>query len=73
MEKTSYYSQCDCGQVLEGEGEFDREDGTLYGVDCPKCGLEFCVLDWFEKCETCDEFHPSDELCGFEGEEEKSE
>jgi hypothetical protein len=55
---TSYYSECECGQVLEGEGEYDPTDGTLYGVDCPACGLEFCVLGWFEECVYCDEFHP---------------
>jgi hypothetical protein len=55
---TSYYSECECGQVLEGEGEYDPADGTLYGVDCPACGDEFTVLGWFEECVYCDEFHP---------------
>ena len=71
MEATTYASECDCGQVLEGEGDFDRADGTLYGNDCDSCGEEFTVQGWFEQCDTCEEYHPDDELCGFEGEEEK--
>ena len=58
---TSYYSECECGQVLEGEGEYDPADGTLYGVDCPACGLEFCVLDWYERCDYCEVHHPEGE------------
>jgi hypothetical protein len=58
---TSYYSECECGQVLEGEGEYDPADGTLYGVDCPACGLEFCVLGWYDECEECGEFHAEGE------------
>lgn len=49
MEKMSYYSECECGQVLEGEGDFDREGNTLYGADCPKCGEEFAVIDWLDE------------------------
>ena len=71
METTAYHSECECGRVLEGEGDFDRVDGTLYGNDCDSCGEEFIVSGWFEKCDTCEECHPDDELCGFEGEEEK--
>jgi hypothetical protein len=62
MPKTTFYSECDCGQTLEGSGEYDPADGTLYAEDkCPKCGEEFTVLGWFEKCDYCDEFHPEGE------------
>lgn len=72
METTTYYSECDCGQILEGSGQYDKGEGTLYADDdCPNCGEEFIVHGWFEKCDTCEEYHPADELCGFEGEEEK--
>jgi hypothetical protein len=55
---TSYASECECGRELVGEGQYDPADGTLYGVDCPACGLEFTVYGWFEECVYCDEFHP---------------
>lgn len=72
METTTYYSECECGQTLEGTGQYEKEEGTLYADDdCPNCGREFIVSGWFEKCDTCEEYHPADELCGFEGEEEK--
>jgi len=63
METTSYASECECGQVLEGEGTYDREDGTLYGKDCDKCGEESTEQGWFEECELCSEYHPEGELC----------
>ena len=43
MPTTAYYSECECGQIFEGEGDYDREDGTLYGNDCDSCGEEFIV------------------------------
>jgi len=58
---TSYYSECECGQILEGEGTYDREDGTLYGNDCDKCGEEFTVQGWFEQCDYCSEYHQEGE------------
>jgi len=61
MDKVSYYSECDCGQILEGEGEYDKADGTLYGNDCDKCGEEFVVQGWFDECEDCQEYHPEGE------------
>lgn len=61
MPTTTYYSECECGQVLEGEGDYDRGDGTLYGNDCDSCGAEFIVSGWFEQCDFCDEFHPEEE------------
>jgi hypothetical protein len=60
---TSYYSECECGQVVEGEGQYDPADGTLYGQDCPSCGEEFTVLGWFEECDYCNECHEEKE-CG---------
>lgn len=63
METTTYYSECDCGQVLEGEGTYDRKDGTLYGNDCDKCGEAFTAQGWFDECELCSEYHPEGELC----------
>lgn len=58
MEKTTYYSECDCGQILEGAGQYDPADGTLYADDnCPKCGEEFIVSGWFDECEECLGFH----------------
>lgn len=72
MKRTTYYSECECGQILEGEGEYHPDEGTLYADDnCPNCGEEFIVSGWFWRCEDCREHHPDDELCGFEGEEEK--
>ena len=61
MEKVSYYSECECGHIVEGEGEIDRAEGTLYGANCGKCGEEFIVSGWFEKCEECDEYHQEGE------------
>jgi hypothetical protein len=58
---TSYYSECECGQVLEGEGEYDPADGTLYGNDCESCGEEFTVLGWFDECDECDAYHAEGE------------
>jgi hypothetical protein len=58
---TSYYSECECGQVLEGEGEYDPNDGTLYGNDCESCGEEFTVLGWFDECDECEEYHAEGE------------
>jgi len=54
MEATTYASECECGQTLEGSAQFDRADGTLYAdSDCPKCGEEFTVSGWFEEGELC--------------------
>lgn len=61
MKLTSYYSECECGNTLEGEGQYDPMDGTLYANDCDACGEEFTVLGWFERCEGCDEYHPEGE------------
>lgn len=71
MEEMSYYSECECGQTLEGIGDFDREGNTLYGVDCVACGLEFAVIGWLDECEECGELHHESDLCGFEGEEKE--
>jgi hypothetical protein len=49
--------------VLEGEGQYDPTDGTLYGNDCDKCGEEFTVQGWFDKCDLCEEHHDKGELC----------
>lgn len=68
---TTYASECECGQELVGEGEYDPNDGTLYGNDCDSCGQEFTVYGWFDKCEECEEYHGDGELCGFEGEEKE--
>lgn len=54
MEKMSYYSQCECGQILEGIGDFDSEGNTLYGDDCVACGQEFVVIDWLDDEEETD-------------------
>ena len=61
MRKTTYLSECECGQEVEGVGEYDIEEGTLYGENCPKCGDEFVVLGWFWECDYCG-------LCHNEGE-----
>lgn len=66
---TTYYSECECGQVLEGEAEYDRVDGTLYGDDCPACGEGFTVMGWFNKCDWCSEYHPDEEDCGKDNQE----
>lgn len=58
---TSYYSECECGQVLEGEGEYNPADGTLYGNDCESCGEEFTVLGWYEYCDYCEVHHAEGE------------
>lgn len=60
---TRYLSQCECGQEVEGEGQYDLADGTLYGQDCPACGEEFTVEGWFEECDFCGEYHDKGELC----------
>lgn len=49
MEAMTYFSRCECGQELEGVGEFDRNANTLYGGNCPACGEEFTVLDWLDE------------------------
>lgn len=61
MEKTTYFSECECGQEVEGVGEYSRDEGTLYGQPCPKCGEEFVVSGWFWPCEFCDECHDEGE------------
>jgi hypothetical protein len=61
MKTTTYFSECECGQVLEGEAEYDPTDGTLYADDCPACGDGFTVFGWFDECEDCGEFHPEGE------------
>ena len=48
MEATTYYSQCECGAVVEGVGQLDTVDGTLYGENCAACGEEFTVQGWAE-------------------------
>lgn len=66
LKKTTYYSECECGHTLEGEGDYDPTDGTLYGQACEGCGQEFTVWNWFEQCEECEEYHGEGEDCGFE-------
>ena len=61
MKKTTYYSECECGQELENVGEYDPNEGTLYGQNCPKCGEEFIVSGWFDKCFECDQYHQEGE------------
>lgn len=57
MLETTYYSECDCGAIVEGTGQYDPQDGTLYGNDCAACGEEFTVSGWFDQCEDCLEYH----------------
>lgn len=57
MDKVTYFSECACGQEVEGIGEIDREENTLYGEQCPKCLEEFTVMNWFDECEECTEYH----------------
>jgi hypothetical protein len=62
MKSTTFYSECECGQELEGTGTYHPQEGTLYADEnCPACGEEFSVGNWFEKCDECDECHPDDE------------
>lgn len=61
MKEITYYSECDCGQIVEGVGQLDEVDGTLYGNECKSCGEEFAVQGWAEKCEECEEFHQEGE------------
>jgi hypothetical protein len=61
MKTTTYYSECDCGQIVEGVGEYHPDEGTLYGQDCPACGEEFTVSGWFWRCDDCLECHPEGE------------
>lgn len=49
MKETSYYSQCECGQIVEGVGQLDEVDGTLYGNECEGCGEEFTVQGWADE------------------------
>ena len=57
METVTYYSECECGQIVEGFGQISRDENTLYGENCPKCGEEFTVFGWFDQCEECTEYH----------------
>lgn len=57
LKPVTYHSECDCGAVAEGIGLYCEEDGTLYGNECTKCGEEFTVLGWFERCYWCDFYH----------------
>ena len=47
MKEITYYSECDCGAVVEGVGQVD-EAGTLYGQECATCGEEFTVHGWLD-------------------------
>lgn len=49
MKETTYYSQCECGTIVEGVGQLDEVDGTLYGEDCKECGEEFTVQGWADE------------------------
>lgn len=58
MKETTYYSQCDCGAIVEGAGQYDPQDGTLYADEvCKGCGEEFTVSGWFDECDECELFH----------------
>lgn len=62
MKTTTFYSECECGETLEGGAQYHPREGTLYADDdCPKCGEEFVVHGWFDMCEECDEYHPEGE------------
>lgn len=61
MDKVTYYSECECGAIVEGVGEIDRGEGTLYGENCTACGEEFVVSGWFWPCDYCDECHEEGE------------
>jgi hypothetical protein len=62
--KTTYLSECNCGKEVSGKGEYDTNDGTLYGEECHSCGFEFIVSGWIDdRCWKCDLFHYSEEDC----------
>lgn len=77
-EPLDYYTTCTqvCDEkevetILEGTGDYHRESNTLYLKPCHVCGEAMEVSGWLDDCEECGELHYPDELCGFEGEEEK--
>jgi hypothetical protein len=49
MKETPYYSECECGHIVQGVGQLDEVDGTLYGNECNNCGEEFIVQGWADE------------------------
>ena len=70
MEKISYYTTCEsCEEltgiatVLEGLGDYDRDENSLETLPCSGCGETTYVHDWFDECEECLELHYGIEEC----------
>lgn len=70
FEKLAYYTTCEnCEEltgtatVLEGNGDYYREDNILVTLPCNGCGETTQVFDWLDNCDGCGEFHYGVEEC----------
>ena len=69
MEKLSYFTTCancddnDTVTPLEGVGDYDRDDNTLYLQPCSVCSQKMTVWNWLDECAECGELHYDSEAC----------